>query len=679
MTIEVISGASDYSSVAHNRSLPEAQLFAHSLFKPYSRYLNIALSAPHWQLKDLLLSSSYTNYNSQLTSSPKFYFPYKNRVFCFDYSSLLESDCNVTTDIIRYSSIGFQSNPRCLKQLDGTVVTGGINNGAELIGPNPVGLHKGSFSVYNSETNLTEDVQVGDFINNCVSINRSSTSNSYFSYLCNNDKHLYGFEITNSRIVQSSNPTYLKVALNHSILSDDNNTLITVGDSSKIFISHPQESNPKALNSNDFDILQTNGDCGFSTSFLSNNYQFITCFQDGLALIYDLRNLNRPLHSITSTRPKSQPGAFRVVKTSKNGDDLICISEHQSRIHLIDGRNFDNHSVLLLPKYLMNVPPAISVSYKKSINNNIILKDTKSYDGGGGGGGSDHADHDDEEEEEDGIADYSGDAATDTDVAPDNDDDGYSKMFGKYPISVSGDPKRNLMETWYNQPIVRDIDDFADLNYFGGDLNLGYLESYRYLDIRYGNNYNSRYTNHTGNADESSNELKVILQGSFDRENILERKVKTDFNPQMSNLLTNKCGRSAPLQIRKHQGDGIGNATEDNAKIFYKENEIRDASVGTWWNSEEEVDYKDRWPWTKVPHGPSDSRDVGPGYGDDLNIMETPRRDPFFYVDSDVEINGLELANNRGKSVLCIGTKEGMVFWDIDDWRRKCFPSFGYV
>ncbi|KAG0687867.1 hypothetical protein C6P40_001751, partial [Pichia californica] len=363
MTIDTQVNKTYVVSTNEQRSFPDAHRFASCVLSNTSHYLNIAISSPHWQLKDLLVSSSYSNFNDDINNNldPTFYFPYKNSIFSFNYSSILSSDLNsnIHTKIIKYSSIKFQSSPRCLKTLDGIVVTGGISTTYDP-DTNPIGLHKGSFSIYNPINSITENIQIGEFITNSVSINKLSTSNSshYRSYLCNNDKFLYQFDITPSRIIQTANPLYLKTALNHSILSNDGKTQIVVGDTSKIFISHPLDNNP-ILNSNNYDIIQTEGDCGFSTSFLPNNNLFITCFQDGLALIYDLRNLSNPIHKIYSTRPKTQPGAFRVVKTSDYNNDLICISEHQGRVHLIDTRNFNNHSVLLLPKYLYNVPPSV--------------------------------------------------------------------------------------------------------------------------------------------------------------------------------------------------------------------------------------------------------------------------------------------------------------------------------
>ena len=587
MTIDTTIPTVNYQS--SKPSGPQSTRFAASILKKASTYLNVSLSSPHWQLKDLLSVDNKTNsfkiihqnkvLNIQVPET------YDNEDDMDDVDNLINnndnnsshSNSNLTIDNsldkpLLCNSVKVHSNPRCIKQLDGFTVTGGINNMINA-NSNPIGLHKGSFTFTDIDNNV-QSYQFGEFINNSVSINRSSL-NHYVSYLCNNDKHLYSLHITPSGIIPSSTSTYLKAALNHSILSDDGKTLVTLGDSSKIHILHPgsinSSSNGRSMNESDFDIINTNGDCGFSTTFLSNGFQFVSCFQDGLALIYDLRNLSNPIHEIHSTRHKTQPGAFRVCKstTIANNDDLLCISEHQGRIHLIDTRNFNNHSVLLLPKYLHHSPPIIN-------------------------------------------------------------DEKYN-----YPITESPNPS-NLI-SYYNQPIIKNIDDFKDIRHFGGELNLGYFESYKYL--------NSRLSRHMWNDN-----TQITLQGSYDRQDFIQRVKNNLIPPYISNLVSyNNNSGLKPYQI-----------TDD---AIIKE-------VDMWWNKEYK-DYSNIWPF-----GSNLLEDNLPE-----EIVEIPQRDPFFYVDSDIEINGMEIScnENTNKSQLLIGTMEGVIVWDIDGWKRKCFPCFNYM
>ena len=52
---------------------------------------------------------------------------------------------------------------------------------------------------------------------------------------------------------------------------------------------------------------------------------------------------------ISSTRPHSHNGAFRVCRFSYGLDDLLFISEHQGRVHVVDTRNYVNHQVIVIP------------------------------------------------------------------------------------------------------------------------------------------------------------------------------------------------------------------------------------------------------------------------------------------------------------------------------------------
>ncbi|TID30723.1 hypothetical protein CANINC_000639 [Pichia inconspicua] len=563
----------------------------------------MAVSAPHWQLKDMLVVSKYSDpcANELYNADPHILFPHKNRIFTFPMSEC--ADCGVTTKTLltdKQNTIRFATSPRCLQQLDDIIVAGGVNSVAanttnSLVS---VGLHKGSFSVHNTTTQLTKNFQVGEFINNCVTINKSPTSsnNHYISYLCNNDKYLHRYDITNSRITPFGTPVYLNVALNHAIMSPDNKTLITLGDTSNIYVSHPEEDIRRVT---DFKTIPTSGDCGFSTAFLPNGLHFLTCFQDGISLIYDLRNTNIPIHEIHSTRPKTQPGAFRVTKTTTNNDDLVFISEHQGRIHMIDTRNFKNHAVIMLPKYLYNVPPAVSDTYKF---------DEDEYD--------------------------------------DENDNHNSEYQTRYPMAIS---TQNNQGQWFNQPIVKDIEDFKDLNNFGGDLHMGYLDSYKFFDSRYAST-STRQSQYYSRPNLDSDSFNVLLQSTIDREELIRRKGKLNYSPSTSRLLTYLRKHDLPQQHRKCESRYCSNM---------------------WWNKSASdpnlnINHLDYRPWGINT----------PQTKDTVNFMETPERDPFFYVDSDIEINGLDVAHRNGKSTLCIGTKEGIVFWDIDSRQRCSFPSF---
>ncbi|ANB11690.1 hypothetical protein AWJ20_4511 [Sugiyamaella lignohabitans] len=76
---------------------------------------------------------------------------------------------------------------------------------------------------------------------------------------------------------------------------------------------------------------------------------FGAAFQDGMARLYDIRNLKVPLTKIKSARPNELMGAFRCLKFSNGPEDLMFLSEQMERVHIIDLRDFENRQVLTVP------------------------------------------------------------------------------------------------------------------------------------------------------------------------------------------------------------------------------------------------------------------------------------------------------------------------------------------
>ncbi|CCK67968.1 Gid11p KNAG_0A02790 [Huiozyma naganishii CBS 8797] len=178
----------------------------------------------------------------------------------------------------------------------------------------------------------------------------------------------------------------LKFPLNNAALSHDGKTMLVSGDSNKFALyrqnelvnqftlnydsnipgvnwggkfaggrvtRHTRFNLPDPSESIDQNIYVTrNGDHGFYNSFSENDSQFATLFQNGVCLLYDIRNTAAPLTEITSTRPHSHNGAFRVCRFSYGLDDLLFVSEHQGRVHVVDTRNFVNHQVIMIPDTL---------------------------------------------------------------------------------------------------------------------------------------------------------------------------------------------------------------------------------------------------------------------------------------------------------------------------------------
>lgn len=314
----------------------------------------------------------------------------------------------------------FNFKPRCFSELNGLIVCGGlnspddkgfptnwdrlskeVNNGNQLPPPaNPIALTsnlvlqdhtnysnqnlwKGILSIHNIETGVSQSLKVGQFINNCVAL--SAKSNHEFDlYSCNNDNHMYQVRINNRDITLSRRFSDLKFALNNVSLSNDSQTMVVSGDSNKFAIYRKNEFNgqfslsydnqpgwgsstirsqriPRFAMSDkscfiDHIYEAPNADHGFYSSFSENDLQFATLFQNGVCLLYDVRKMEVPLAEINSTRPYSHSGAFRVCKFSYGLDDLLFISEHQGRVHVIDTRNLTNHQVIMVPDKVKDDP-----------------------------------------------------------------------------------------------------------------------------------------------------------------------------------------------------------------------------------------------------------------------------------------------------------------------------------
>ena len=253
-------------------------------------------------------------------------------------------------------------HPRCFKEAHSKIVTGGVissinsnssstslmNRAFAEMGDGGTGegaSWRGLFSFYNRETQQSLGIRLGTYINNNASVNKVSNG-TYTSYVCNNDKYLYSTHISNSAIAVDDSVN-LEFPLNHSALSDDHKNLVVLGDCSKIFLLHPGQQDGVLRRDN---IIDTHCDSGFSTSFSGSGQQFASCFQDGTCLIYDTRNVGAgPIKTVHSTRKNSSNGAFRCLKYSRGTDDLLVISEHVGRVHVIDSRDFSNHQVIVLP------------------------------------------------------------------------------------------------------------------------------------------------------------------------------------------------------------------------------------------------------------------------------------------------------------------------------------------
>lgn len=237
-------------------------------------------------------------------------------------------------------------------------------------------IWKGIVEFYNQETDTMMTFTLGQFINNCVTLyDRASTQFDLFA--CNNDGHLYQCDVSNRDVTLVKRYADLKFPLNNASLSHDGQTMVVSGDSNKFAVynqneltnqfslhydNHPSWGSsvnrvrriPRFALPDESEYIENiyeapNSDHGFYNCFSENDLQFATVFQNGTCAIYDIRNMATPMAEISSTRPHSHNGAFRVCRFSYGLDDLLFISEHQGRVHVVDTRNYVNHQVIVIP------------------------------------------------------------------------------------------------------------------------------------------------------------------------------------------------------------------------------------------------------------------------------------------------------------------------------------------
>ncbi|WWC61039.1 uncharacterized protein I303_103617 [Kwoniella dejecticola CBS 10117] len=197
--------------------------------------------------------------------------------------------------------------------------------------------------------------------------------------------------------------TRFKVATNHSSLSPDLRTMVSVGDSTEVTIFEVIDGGKEFRKIAVYDAAT---DAGFSTAWSKDGRKFAVASQDGQVTVWDHRS-SRPLaifhtSADTSTSSSDQPSfmndisashlstsptssnssggwnvvgpegitlrdpitgtprtgtstsgkeAARVVKFSPEGSDrdLMVFSEENSNIHLIDAQTFHTHVVIPVP------------------------------------------------------------------------------------------------------------------------------------------------------------------------------------------------------------------------------------------------------------------------------------------------------------------------------------------
>lgn len=299
----------------------------------------VHVTVKHWQLRDLIHATDM-GYGQPHDSVV---YPDRNtiRKLAFDGSDTPLLD--------------FQFEPRCVRVQNGIVAAGGVYDqacGARRLTLSSGGLPRlsrplasspGLFSVGNIATRevYTGELLTGEAINNAVTL----YDNASKALVCNNDHLLYFLSIGSASYAVEDQFRFTS-ALNHASISPDNSTVVACGDSNQVYVC-----NRGAYGWVKTHTIEIGSESGFSTAFHPNGVMFGVASQDGVARLYDVRNHSKPLVEVPSSRREETHGAFRCLKFSEGPEDIMFISEHSGRVHMVDLRDFSNHQVLHLPYY----------------------------------------------------------------------------------------------------------------------------------------------------------------------------------------------------------------------------------------------------------------------------------------------------------------------------------------
>ena len=194
------------------------------------------------------------------------------------------------------------------------------------------------------------------------------------------------------RTIKEAGSLRLDVPINHSSISPDGRTLLSVGDSSNVYFHHI--SGGARLTFSPIKTLtipapdtspypSSSLAASFSTAFSSDGMKFAVASQEGVVAVWDVRSC-KPLKVFQTdktrvpsgcggasgwlsddpwewTRGSSKaPGwSVRNVKfnTGNFGKEIMAFTEHTSLIHLVDARTFDTDEVIRVPTVPRRSPP----------------------------------------------------------------------------------------------------------------------------------------------------------------------------------------------------------------------------------------------------------------------------------------------------------------------------------
>ncbi|KAF9787427.1 hypothetical protein BJ322DRAFT_1003527 [Thelephora terrestris] len=253
--------------------------------------------------------------------------------------------------------------------------------------------------------------QLQGSINNSVMLTSLSLTKANISSVeprvavSNNDCSVKFFEVNIRSSDNSPTASRLKdlgvlridVPVNHSSVSPDGRTLLSVGDSPQVYLHHISGSSRLSFESiAKYSLVpytpsvfthqyyspqypQPSLPASFSTSYSANGMKFAVASQEGVAVIWDVRS-SKPLKVLETDRTRGKerratgeasgymyeedlwdwsrggsraPGwGIRSIKFSPEGADgkeVLVFTEHTSLLHLIDARTFETEQIVRVP------------------------------------------------------------------------------------------------------------------------------------------------------------------------------------------------------------------------------------------------------------------------------------------------------------------------------------------
>eukprot|EP00240_Pyramimonas_obovata_P006368 CAMPEP_0118940266 /NCGR_PEP_ID=MMETSP1169-20130426/30984_1 /TAXON_ID=36882 /ORGANISM="Pyramimonas obovata, Strain CCMP722" /LENGTH=316 /DNA_ID=CAMNT_0006884711 /DNA_START=128 /DNA_END=1074 /DNA_ORIENTATION=+ len=249
----------------------------------------------HWQLRDLVASSETIN-----------------EVFCVNNKSTLRYN-TVTQESSVVQDLSY--SPTSMTVGHGFLASGGQG---------------GQLDVFNLRSNSSIfSSTVAENVINSLHIGQTRSADLCL-LVSNNDCTVKVYDLPGLTHVTSID---FPVAINYSTLSPDGSCMVCVGDCNPVYLYGTQGG---------FRLINTfseASDSGMCCAWNASGTAFATASQDGSVCVWEVR-MGKLLAKLVA------PRACRAVKFSRSAIDLLCYTEHESAVHVVDARTYDAEQVL---------------------------------------------------------------------------------------------------------------------------------------------------------------------------------------------------------------------------------------------------------------------------------------------------------------------------------------------